>query len=62
MTAEFSSKSNVEDVLRTISKELSTLPSISSVAINLEPISDQKTNGPVEAEQVGDENDDQINF
>jgi len=55
MTAEFSSKSNVEDVLRTISKELSTLPSISSVAINLEPISDQKTNGPVEAEQVGDE-------
>jgi sensor domain CHASE-containing protein/GAF domain-containing protein len=61
MTAEFSQKTNVEDILRSISKELSTIPFVSAVSIHLEPTT-AKENIPSAPDKKGESNDDQIDF
>lgn len=66
MTADFSQKTSVEDILRSISKELSSIPFVSSVsvhiepAISTEPISTETIS--ISLEDKGERNDDQIDF
>lgn len=61
MTADFSQKTNVEDILRSISKELSTIPLVNSVSIHIEPVITAEP-GSSSPEKKGETNDDQIDF
>lgn len=61
MTADFSQKTNVEDILRSISRELSTIPFVNSVSINIKPTVSTDVSEDL-SEKKGDSNDDQINF
>lgn len=66
MTADFSQKTSVEDILRSISKELSSIPFVSSVSVHIEPAISTE---PISTETIstsledkGERNDDQIDF
>lgn len=66
MTADFSQKTNVEDILRSVSRELSSIPFVSSVSVHIEPTIStepilEETISP-SPEDKGESNDDQINF
>jgi GAF domain-containing protein len=62
MAAEFSQKTRVEEILKSISKELSTLPTVNSVSIHLNPVTPKVAEQPKVAEKKGEKDDDAIQF
>ncbi len=62
MAAEFSQKTRVEEILKSISKELSSLPTVNSVSIHLNPVAQAETGKPAAFDKKGEKDDDAIQF
>ncbi len=62
MATEFSQKTRVEEILRSISKELSSLPTVNSVSVHLNPVVQGENIQQPKPKEKGEKDDDAIQY